>query len=293
VYERDHEDYFWEKCYPHLFPYGRGGPSDRRFSFGKIKIEEFFKRMLERGGYIYGMKYGRRFQASPSFLFSAYVLDSRRRIASVSVVAAKEGNISSKGEDDLETITVGDVKSIIRNAAVEILQEDPKAVETHLEQAKSEGLGGLSVKKLIERLVPFSPELRGSPIYFALERKKLLSMLTNPVVTSEGSWTWFCTFASPEVYESTLFEVAEDAFIDDTLTDIIKSNVRRMKKEERLTILKQSPALSARLFHYKQNSFWDLVLMGRHKPLGDISDWWRRVEVCIDQIFKYIYIYIT
>jgi hypothetical protein len=240
--------------------------------------------MLERGGYLYGMKYGRRFQASPSFIFSAYVLDSRRRISSVSVVAAKEGNIASKVEDEAETITVGDVKSIIRNAAIDILQEDPTAERDLFALTTSQGSASFSVKRLIERLVPFSPELRGSPIYFALERKKLLSMLTNPVVTSQGSWTWFCTFASPEVYESTLYEVAEDAFIEGSLTDRIKSNVRRMKRSERLSILKESPALSARLFHYKQNSFWDLVLMGQHKPLGDISDWWRRVEVCSHQI---------
>jgi hypothetical protein len=93
-------------------------------------------------------------------------------------------------------------------------------------------------------------------------------MLTNPVVTSQGSWTWFCTFASPEVYESTLYEVAEDAFIEESLTDRIKSNVRRMKRSERLLILKESPALSARLFHYKQKLLLGFVSYGTAQTFG-------------------------
>jgi len=277
VYERDHEDYFWEKCYPHLFPYGRGGPSDRRFSFGSIKISTSFKKMLERGGHLFGLKYGRRFQSSPSFIFSAYVLDSRSRIASVSVLAAEAAEKFSGSTDD--TITVKDVKSIIRDAALDILREDPSADKELLHLSSEAGKYNLSVKKLVDRLIPFSQELRGSPIYFSLERKKLLSMLTNPVITTKGAWTWFATFAAPEVYESNLYEVAEDAFIDSSRTSSSKLLVRRLTKSQRLTILKESPALSARLFHLKQNIFWNTVLLGQHEPLGRIGDWWRRVEV--------------
>jgi len=277
VYERDHEDYFWEKCYPHLFPYGRGGPSDRRYSTVRMNISTFFKRMLERGGHSKGLKYGRRFQNSPSFIFAAYVMDSRSRIASVSVLAAKAAN-SSTAEAD-ETITVGDVKSIIKDAALDILTQDPDG-DKELLRTSSEAVNiRLSVKKLIDRLVPFSQELRGSPIYFALERKKLLSMLTNPVVTTVGAWSWFASFAAPEVYECTLYEVAEDAYISPRDTSAVKSYVRCLTKSQRLTILKESPALSARLFHLKQEAFWNTVLMGKSEPLGPIGDWWRRVEV--------------
>ena len=280
VYERDHEDYFWEKCYPHLFPYGRGGPSDRRYSFGMMDISAFFKRMLERGGHSIGLKYGRRFQNSPSFIFSAYVLDSRSRIASVSVLAAEAANSSSREHD--ETITVGDVKSIIKDAALDILRQDPSADMELLRTSSESSNIRLSVKKLVDRLVPFSQELRGSPIYFALERKKLLSMLTNPVVTTLGAWTWFASFAAPEVYECTLYEVAEDAYICPQDTCLVKTFVRGLTKSQRLTILKESPALSARLFHLKQEAFWNTVLMGRSAPLGPIGDWWRRVEVIIN-----------
>ncbi len=38
-------------------------------------------------------------------------------------------------------------------------------------------------------------------------------MLTNPVITTKGACTWFATFAAAEVYESNLYEVAEDALL--------------------------------------------------------------------------------
>jgi hypothetical protein len=77
--QRDHEDYFWEKCYPNLFPYGRGGPSDIRYC-RSIKLSKFIQHMLQRGGNVVGMKQGRRFQMDARFIFPAYILDSRRRL---------------------------------------------------------------------------------------------------------------------------------------------------------------------------------------------------------------------
>ena len=54
--------------------------------------------MSQGGGIIIGMKEGRRFQMDAgfmfaAFIFAAYVLDSRRRIASVSVIAASKADV--------------------------------------------------------------------------------------------------------------------------------------------------------------------------------------------------------
>jgi hypothetical protein len=77
------------------------------------------QQMLQRGGNVVGMKQGRRFQMDAGFIFAAYVLDSRRRIASVSVIAASNTReLSDAG--DVETITVKDVLSVIEDAAHEI-----------------------------------------------------------------------------------------------------------------------------------------------------------------------------
>ena len=282
--DTNHVDYYWEKRYPHLFPYGRGGPSDSRYCHDRLNISSFIQRMLQRGGSREGMKEGRRFQMDPSFIFAAYVHDARRRVASVSVVAADvAANTSMCSTRDIDAVTVGDVKAVIEDASRQIKAMNPSFDIPYDDPVTEASRIRLRTKMLIERLIPYSNYLKGSPIYFALERKKLLSMLTSPAITSEGSWSWFATFAAPEVYESTLYETAMDTYLtnDPDLVDAMKAAVRRLNKDERLKILRDSPALSARLFHYKQEAIWEKLIKGQHKPIGDIGDIWRRVEVLL------------
>ena len=283
AFDTNHVDYYWEKCYPHLFPYGRGGPSDSRYCHDKLNLSSFVQRMLQRGGFTLGMKQGRRFQMDPSFIFAAYVNDARRRVASVSVVAADiAANTSMHANTaDPGTVTVGDIQSVIEDASRQIKAMNPTFDIPYDDPVTEASRIRLRTKMLIEKLIPYSDYLKGSPIYFALERKKLLSMLTSPAITSEGSWSWFATFAAPEVYESTLYETAMDAYLtnDPDVFEAMKALVREQTKDERLKILRDSPALSARLFHYKQEAIWEKLLRGQHKPLGDIGDIWRRVEV--------------
>jgi hypothetical protein len=182
---------------------------------------------------------------------------------------------------DPGTVTVGDVQSVIEDASRQIKAMNPTFDIPYDDLVTEASRIRLRTKMLIEKLIPYSDYLKGSPIYFALERKKLLSMLTSPAITSEGSWSWFATFAAPEVYESTLYETAMDAYVtnDPEVFEAMKALVRGQNKDERLKILRDSPALSARLFHYKQEAIWEKLLRGQHKPLGDIGDIWRRVEV--------------
>ncbi len=67
-------------------------------------------------------------------------------------------------------------------------------------------------------------------------------MLTSPVVTSEGAWTWFTTFAAPEMYESNLYEIAMDGFVDPSNTSMTKSVLKEKTKSVRLEILKKRGA---------------------------------------------------
>jgi hypothetical protein len=34
-----------------------------------------------------------------------------------------------------------------------------------------------------------------------------MSMIPSPTINREGEWRWFVTFASPDTYESRLFEI--------------------------------------------------------------------------------------
>ena len=58
-------EYYWEKCFPTLYPYGRGGPSDPFFSMKNM--QSYFAHVLRRGG----GKDGRRFQNNPGYMFVA------------------------------------------------------------------------------------------------------------------------------------------------------------------------------------------------------------------------------
>jgi len=70
----NNRSFYWERLFPTLFPYGRGGPSDNGNQHSDIST--FAKHVLERGGTVHG----RRFQQSSSFIFTAYAFDARKRI---------------------------------------------------------------------------------------------------------------------------------------------------------------------------------------------------------------------
>jgi hypothetical protein len=188
------------------------------------------------------------------------VFDARRRIGGVSYVAAKYGT-----EEDSAPMQVNDVKRIIAyvNDSVAVNLSSGSSPPVQLRPTPS-------VKRLLQKLVPYSKDLPGSPTYFAWERKKLLSMLTSNVVLSEGSWRWFLTSSPAEVYDPYLYKIVAEH--DDPQQDVILS------KSKRLEILRSHPALSCRLFDIKQDILWENVIMGKHNPLGKVTDYWRRTE---------------
>ena len=55
-----------------------------------------------------------------------------------------------------------------------------------------------------------------------------------------------------------------------------------MNETTRMALLRNHPAIVARLFDTKQECIWKYLLMGKGKPFGTITDYWRRVEVRIN-----------
>jgi hypothetical protein len=47
---------------------------------------------------------------------------------------------------------------------------------------------------------------------------------------------------------------------------------------ERRKLLGQHPALTARLFEKKMDGLWEKVFNGKDRPIGEVTDYWRRVE---------------
>jgi hypothetical protein len=285
-------DFFWEKCFPLLFPYGRGGPSDP--SATKIEFHKFVKRVLEMGP----ICCERRFQNNSSFLFAAYTTEMRRKIGGVCArVANLKPNISNL--NDTEDVAAEDESEDFQDITV----KDMTDVICYLNEPTScqSSSGGRNVQRVLRRLTPFSESLKGSPLHMAFERKNLYAIIQSPVILDESVWRYFVTFAPSETYSQRLFDIVINYIIinnpyseQDRLDLMNKKVLRDLSKDERLKILCQHPALSARLFDLQQKAFWDCVMIGCHKPLGNITDYWRRTEVSLlDEIFLLFLIVFT
>ena len=96
---------YWEKCYPLLYPYGRGGPSDM---LTVLSIDQHTTlNMKSAGG-----KFGRRGQQNPGYIFHSYTYQIRRSISYVTLLAQKVHesariyNNSTTPNNDLEVAKV-------------------------------------------------------------------------------------------------------------------------------------------------------------------------------------------
>ena len=257
--------FYWERLFPTLFPYGRGGPSDPGNKCCH-HISGFAKRMLNRGGTLHG----RRFQQSCSFIFTAYAFDARKRIGGVSFIASK---FASESKD---SVTVNDVRNVI-----DYVNEQEGAVTCGADYVKNGPETTARVKKLLKILTPFSKELDGSASYFSMWRKKLFSMLTSNVILSDGNWRLFSTFSGAETYDPHLFYIANNVhFVSDKDEEYasLVERVDRLNKVDRIAVLRKHPALSCRLHKLRQTGIWDHVILGESQPFGEVVDYWRRSE---------------
>jgi hypothetical protein len=110
------------------------------------------------------------------------------------------------------------------------------------------------------------------------ERCKLMAMLASPDVTSAGIWRWFLTITPNDIYDSRLYEIlaAEQDVLWDSCYRALQAKV--MGKEDRKKLLTDHPALAARLFDIKLKCIFDCILLGKDKPLGEIVDFFKRIE---------------
>jgi hypothetical protein len=90
-------DYFYSKCFPVEFPYGRGCPSDKHSVLKNSKKHTVA--MLMRGGY----PDGRRLQRNPGYIFMSYALEMSKRIGGVSLQAQRTHLDDEQIEPELDS----------------------------------------------------------------------------------------------------------------------------------------------------------------------------------------------
>ena len=99
--------------------------------------------------------------------------------------------------------------------------------------------------------------------------------------------SWFTTFASADPHHDDIFRIITGTDphckpICDASTTAERDRVIRLVDEysdqQRVQLLGEHPALQARIFLLKMDGLWLHVIRGQHKPLGFLSDLWRRIE---------------
>ena len=269
-----HPEFFWERCFPTLYPYGRGGPSDPRNIVGN-KIQDYFAHRLCQGG---GLRNSRRWQNNPNFIFLALTVVHKRKCGGIATVAAQSVSRLTVAEtmannDDIAEAarsTIDSLQNSVEQKA-NVSVEEMQMLLSYLKGLHSnEHRDAAEFELLLKRLRPFSKILQGSPMHMALERRNLHCMISAPAVTEKGTWRWFGTFSPSDMYDMNFFRaVGYSGECEDTPAS----------KSEREKLLRQHPALMARMFCLKQDAVWKTIIQGKDQPLGEITDYWRRVEV--------------
>ena len=275
--------FFWAKCFPWLYPYGYGCPSDKNSSLQNLGAHT--KQMLMRGG---GPQ-GRRFQQCPSYYFAAYHYESRRKISGVTSKAQNSKYDELSDDDDIFTTAVLSrmisysqeatksealplptptesasssiditVNSLLASSVADQLNEinsDETTTNSLLPKMTKEEFEFYS-----KRLAVYGKSLPGTAMHMQNERNNLMSMLASPSVEEDGIWRWFLTFSPADLFDPRLYEVLAASDEEFPNWEERKIRAREMPMNQRSEILSLHPALAARLFELQQKDVWDFIL---------------------------------
>ena len=261
-------EYFYEKCFPTLYPYGFGGPSD--ISFKITNISKYYKHVLESNGGING----RRFQSNPIFIFLAYNSEMKKRFSNLVYTTSNKISSQSTLNNNSLNLTIAEIDLLINYFEVNPEQEK-SLLENNVFISSDDTNYNYSetlkkIKSLIRRMSIYSKDLPGTPNYMIQERNKLLAMINSSTILNDGCWRFFVSMTPKDLYDHNLYDIVmnHDFEASDKLTLLERNN-----------ILKKHPCLAARLFKIKQDLIWKCIFNGKNQPLGKINESWRHMEV--------------
>ena len=299
------KDFFWEKCFVSLYPFGRGGPSDPNIAL-KMSLKTYANHSLRQG---YESD-ERRHQSNPYYIFAMYQTEVHRNCGTVALLMNDRTEKALKGRSqkvnaaDFDNANPEDGEAEAPDSSAAAADENlaatafPKLSQEKLDEiiawlkknekkskksvserasaappTAEEAAQDEAIQRIVNSMVPYGSIISGTPLHMALERKKLLAQISSQTVLAEGIWRWFITMAPADVYDSKLYDIATNHLSNNM--DIVD----RMDKLDRTEMLRNHPALSARLFDIKQDAIWEKLIGGETQPFGQVLDFWRRVEV--------------
>ena len=193
-----------------------------------IKVDKFyFRHVLKYGG-------DRAFQKCSNFIFYSYSWIMKSAVGVISNVVAKRQEASIIEEltkkRAMENSTSSSSSSSSNNTNSSSSSSATASTQpgARKERAVSRGLtkeqliriksflnNELSddsvvskeeIKILLQRLIPFSKEVKGSSMYFQRERRNLLSMISSPSTITDGEWRLFFTEAQASIYLPEIYD---------------------------------------------------------------------------------------
>jgi hypothetical protein len=123
--------------------------------------------------------------------------------------------------------------------------------------------------ELLDSLKPYFRSVRGTGLYWANVREDVMSLLGNRVLPSRWP-TFFLTLSAADTIWPDLFRACNPGLTID--------EARRLSPKERRRYLAENPDIAARHFNRRFNAFFEHILCGSAKPLGEITDYFWRVE---------------
>ena len=115
---------------------------------------------------------------------------------------------------------------------------------------------------LIEDSYVFMKQIRGTAANW---RNELLNLLAK--IYTLGPPTRFITLSAADLHWPELFQ---------TLSSNIEA--AKLTKSEKWQLMRENPILVAKHFNRRKNAFLKHILKGKSKPLGEVTDYFMRIE---------------
>ena len=199
--------FFLALAFPWLYPYGRGCPGEG----SEIKVDKhYFRHTLKYGG-------DRSFQKCSTFIFYAYSWIMKSAVGTISSVVSKRQQDSLINAMMGKGSANGDIGMPSSDSPVEGRRDVPKGLTKEQLDYLRQYLNGDGdhessmislgeVKVLIQRLIPYSKDIKGSSMFFQREKRNLLSMITSPSTITLGEWRLFFTEAQASIYLPEIYD---------------------------------------------------------------------------------------
>ncbi|GMF54470.1 unnamed protein product [Phytophthora fragariaefolia] len=228
-----------QNCFPTLFSNGEGGFNPLSISEGKNEVRVHEPKLAEYCAHL--MKWhDRRFVIHRNFEFFCMNLILRRQI---------DGLVRRVSDVGSTNGTNGDAG-------------EPSAMNSPNKDLAS-------AMKIVESLKPYFRVVRGSGLYWANVRGDLMSMIGSLVLPTRWP-AFFLALSAADTIWPNFFRACNP--------ELSLEQCRHLPAKDRRRMLNENPDIAARFFSYRFQAFFDNILCGSEKPLGEIADFFWRVE---------------